>query len=132
MHVLYLSHSAAMAHVARKRTRQSAGDVSEATPLLERSARKTEGGFNQHPEGTTSTRRFRTQPSLEKKTTLRLRLRQEYFDPGSEEAWWTSLSTPNPNGEGRGHKQLEENADREQARLGWMQRLRPKPHRRLS
>ncbi|KAI3301213.1 hypothetical protein DTO002I6_403 [Penicillium roqueforti] len=89
-----------MAHVARKRTCQSAGDVSEAIPLLER--------------------RFRTQPSLEKKTTLRLRLRQEYFDPGSEEAWWTSLSTPNPNGEGRGHKQLEENADREQARLGWM------------
>ena len=34
--VLYLSHSAAMAHVARKRTRQSAGDVSEATPLLQR------------------------------------------------------------------------------------------------
>ncbi|KAJ5340316.1 hypothetical protein N7541_009440 [Penicillium brevicompactum] len=115
-----------MAQAARKRTHQSAGDVSEATPLLER------GGRNQHPEGTTSTRRFRTQPSLEKKTTLRLRLRQEYFDPGLDEAWWTSLSTPNPDGEGRGHKQLKENADREQARLGWMQRLRPKPHRRLS
>ncbi|CAG8268363.1 unnamed protein product [Penicillium salamii] len=120
-----------MAHAARKRMHQSAGDVSEATPLLERSA-MTEGGRNQQPEGRTSTRRFRTQPSLEKKTTLRLRLRQEYFDPGPEEAWWTSLSTPNPDGEGRGHKQLKKNADREQARLGWMQRLRPKPHRRLS
>ncbi|KAI2734197.1 hypothetical protein DTO013E5_10166 [Penicillium roqueforti] len=121
-----------MAQAARKRTHQSAGDVSEATPLLEMSAKKTEEGRYQRPEGRTSTRRFRTQPSLEKKTTLRLRLRQEYFDPGPDEAWWTSLSTPNADGEGRGHKQLNENVDREQARLGWMQRLRPKPHRRLS
>ncbi|CAG8425230.1 unnamed protein product [Penicillium salamii] len=60
-----------------------------------------------------STRRFWTQPPLEKHTTLRLRLRQEYFNPRLEEAWWTSLSTPNPNSEGRGDKHLMENADRE-------------------
>ncbi|KAJ6033840.1 uncharacterized protein N7446_007915 [Penicillium canescens] len=121
-----------MAQAARRKARQAAGDVPEATPLLERSARKTEKGRNQHPEGRMSTRRFQPQPPLEKQTTLRLRFRQAYFDPGPEEDWWTSLSTTNPDGEGRGHKQLKENTDKEQARLGWMQRLRPKPHRRLS
>ncbi|CAG8312035.1 unnamed protein product [Penicillium salamii] len=121
-----------MAHAARKRTHQSAGDVLEAMLLLERSVRKTEEGCNQYSEGRTSIRRFRTQHPLEKHTTLRLRLRQESFDPGPEEAWRTSPSTPNPNGEGRGGKHLVENTDREQVRLSWMQQLRPKPHRRLS
>ncbi|CAG8271658.1 unnamed protein product [Penicillium salamii] len=75
----------------------------------------------------------RTQPPLERKIlpTLRLRIRQEYLDPGPEEDWWMSLLTPDLNCEGRRHKQLKENTDKEQVRLDWMQRLRPKPHRRL-
>ncbi|CAG8237485.1 unnamed protein product [Penicillium salamii] len=42
-----------------------------------------------------------------------------------------SLLTPDLNCEGRRHKQLKENTDKEQVRLDWLQRLRPKPHRRL-
>ncbi|CAG8314117.1 unnamed protein product [Penicillium salamii] len=122
-----------MARTTRRINHPSPGTVSEVSPLLKRSTRKTEKGPHQHLKGRMSTRNFQTQPPLESKPipTLRLRIRQEYLDPGPEEYWWMSLLTPDLNREDRRHKQLKENTDKEQVRLDWLQRLRPKPHRRL-
>lgn len=122
-----------MGNSSRRPTRRSTGDVSETTPLLARPANtpsprcRRPADHSQHGEG--SAGRFYTHPASGRgQTTFQLRLRQEYFDPGPADAWWTS------------HKALDSDCrsgeqqaiTQEQTRQDWLQRLRPKPHRQSS
>jgi hypothetical protein len=119
-----------MGRSSYKPTNRSPGDLLETTPLLSRppntrSARqRSRTDHCQHQQQSRSTGRFYTHPSGQ--TTLRLRLRQEYFGPVEERP------TPAKKLDWNHRAQVQQGQAREQIRQDWLRRLRPKPHRQCS
>ena len=124
-----------MGNSSRRPTRRSTSDVSEITPLLARPANtpsprhRRPTDHSQRREERESAGRFYTHPASGRgQTTFQLRLRQEYFDPGPADAWWTSHKALDSDCRGGEQQAITQ----EQTRQDWLQRLRPKPHRQSS
>ncbi|KAI2787022.1 hypothetical protein POX_f07375 [Penicillium oxalicum] len=120
-----------MHYKTRHRACHHTSDTSDTTPLIKEAIQREVQTSYQGACGNHQKHTMTSGNAAGPQTMIRLRFSHKISTP---EAWWVPCQTEGPktgrmNRDTGNSRYMKENIKQECDRLGWMSRLRPKPHR---